>query len=75
MSRTLTISDELYARLEAEANRRGLRSIEELLELWNVSTDERSRVVSQINALRARLFSTYGEMPDSTTLIRKDRER
>ena len=31
MSRTLTISDELYARLESEARSRGLTTVEELL--------------------------------------------
>jgi RyR domain-containing protein len=32
MSRTLTISDEFYARLESEARDRGLKSVEELLD-------------------------------------------
>lgn len=34
MSRTLSISDALYTRLEAIANARGLQSVEELLAEW-----------------------------------------
>ncbi len=35
----------------------------------------RNEAVQQINALRERLFDVYGEMPDSTDLIRDDRAR
>jgi hypothetical protein len=34
MTQTLTISDHLLARLEAAARRRGLSSVEQLLESW-----------------------------------------
>jgi len=77
MSRTLTISDELYARLEKEAQIRGL-SIEHLIEEWERSEAtlfERKNVVSEINTLREHLFSKYGEMPDSSDLVREDRAR
>lgn len=77
MSRTLTISDELYARLEREAQIRGL-SIERLLEEWqssDASLHQRKDVVRGIDALREHLFSKYGEMPDSTDLLREDRAR
>ena len=77
MSRTLTISDELYARLEKEAQIRGL-SIEHLIEEWErseASLLERKDVVSEINTLREHLFSKYGEMPDSSDLVREDRAR
>jgi hypothetical protein len=77
MSRTLTISDELYARLEKEAEIRGL-SIELLIEEWerNEATLLRRReVVRGIDGLRERLFSKYGEMPDSADLLREDRAR
>jgi len=77
MSRTITISDELYARLEAEAHARGL-NIERLLEEREGSEadlNERQRVVKQIDDLRERLFSKYGEMPDSVELLRADRNR
>jgi hypothetical protein len=78
MSRTLTIPDALYARLEAAARARGLSSVEQLLEQWPFSNDElqpRQDVVRQIDALRERLFAKYGEMPDSVDLIRDDRTR
>lgn len=78
MSRTITISDELYARLEAEARTRGLNSIEHLLEEREQSEsdlNERQRVVKRIDDLRERLFITYGEMPDSVELLSADRNR
>ncbi|MFQ6115589.1 MAG: ribbon-helix-helix protein, CopG family [bacterium] len=82
MSQTLIISDTLYARLEATARARGLSSIEELIEqlieMWQSGVDElrrRQEVVGRIDALRKRLFATYGEMMDSVELIRADRER
>ena len=78
MSRTLTISDELYAKLEAEARLRGLNSVEQLLEQWrSLETESRSRIeaVREIDDLRNRLFAKYGEMPDSVDLLREDRAR
>ena len=78
MSRTLTISDGLYDRLEASAHMHGMTSIEQLLEAWQAREDElvrRQEVVRQIDALRERLFATYGELPDSVAFIREDRER
>jgi hypothetical protein len=78
MSRTITISDELYASLEAEAHARGLNSIEHLLEEREQSAcdlSERQRVVKRIDDLRERLFIKYGEMPDSVELLRADRNR
>ncbi|MBA3442959.1 MAG: hypothetical protein H0T92_24200 [Pyrinomonadaceae bacterium] len=78
MSRTITISDELYVRLEAEARVRGLNSIERLLEEWeHTETDlnQREDVVRKIDGLREHLFTKYGEMSDSAELIREDRAR
>jgi hypothetical protein len=78
MSRTLTLSDDLYQRLEVAARQRGLDGIEQLLEVWQASEEERNRrsaAVQRIDALRAQLFATYGEMPDSAALIREDRDR
>ena len=43
MSQSLTISDELLARLEAAARRRGLNSVEQLLETWQASEEELAR--------------------------------
>ena len=78
MSRTLTISDELYDRLEAEAQARGLASIEHLLEereRHEANFSQRAAVVQRIDELRESLFAKYGQMPDSTELLREDRSR
>jgi hypothetical protein len=77
MSQTLTISEALYHRLESEARLRGL-SIEQLLEEWERRESElkrREEAVREINSLRERIFAKYGEMPDSTELLREDRGR
>ncbi|MGB9177771.1 MAG: hypothetical protein WCB68_00895 [Pyrinomonadaceae bacterium] len=77
MSRTLTISDELYARLEKEAQVRGL-SIEHLIEEWEQNEAnllQRKDAVRAIDNLRERLFLKHGEMPDSTEAVREDRAR
>jgi len=73
----ITISDEVYARLETEARRRGLDSIEQLLEQWPTPESEslrRQELVQQIDDLRNRLLAKYGEMPDSVELLREDRD-
>ena len=78
MSRTITISDELYAKIEAEARLRGLDSVERLLEQWQTAQTEllsRKEVVQEIDDLRSRLFAKYGELPDSIELLRQDRAR
>jgi predicted CopG family antitoxin len=78
MSRTITISDELYAKLEAEARLRGLDSVEHFLEHWQAPETEllqRKEVVRDIDDLRSRLFAKYGELPDSVELLREDRAR
>jgi hypothetical protein len=78
MSQTLTISDDLYQLLEAAARKRGLQTIEQLLRAWQEAEDERQQrrlAVQRLDAVRSQLFATYGEMPDSTALIRQDRER
>jgi predicted CopG family antitoxin len=77
MSRTLTISDELYTRLEQEAQMRGV-SIEHLIEEWKRHEANlllRKDVVREIDTLREHLFSKYGEMPESSDLVREDRTR
>ena len=77
MSHTLTLSDELYDQLEVEAQNRGLSSVEELLA--EIGTEElrreRREGVRRIDALRERLRAEYGELPDSTELLRADRAR
>lgn len=78
MSRTLTITDELYERLEAKARRRGLDSVESLLDevgQEGANLSQRGEAVRRVAGLRARLFARYGEMPDSVELLLEDRAR
>jgi hypothetical protein len=78
MSRTLTVSDDLYRQLGMSARRSGVSSIEDLLAVWQARADElnqRQQVVQETDALQKRLFAVHGEMPDSTELLREDRER
>jgi hypothetical protein len=66
MSQTVTISDTLYARLEASAHLHRMASIEQLLEAWQAREEESFRrrdVVHRIDALQERLFVTYGALP------------
>lgn len=77
MSRTLTISDELYERLEAEAHARGLEGVEQLLDSLareENSLSQRKDAVRKIDALREKLYAKYGEMPDSVETVREIRE-
>lgn len=78
MGKTLNISDDLYDRLDQAARQQGMKNIEQLLETWQSSEGDlhkRKKVVERIDTLRARFFSTYGQMPDSIDLIREDRGR
>ena len=78
MSRTVTIPDTLYTRLENTARACGFSSIAQLLEVWQSREDalrQCQEVVAQIDALRERLFATYGAFPDSTEDVRTDRAR
>jgi hypothetical protein len=78
MSQTVTIPDALYIRLEQTAHARGFSSIAQLLEVWQFHEDtlrHRQEVVARIDALRERLFATYGVFPDSTEDVREDRAR
>jgi hypothetical protein len=78
MSRTVTIPHALYARLEHTANARGCSSMAQLLKAWQAHEDtlrRRQEAVTHIDALRERLFVTYGAFPDSTAAVREDRAR
>ncbi len=73
----LMVSQALYERLSSESQLRGL-SIEQLLEEWERRDSEikqRQEAGKRIDALRERIFAQYGEMPDSTKLLREDRAR
>jgi hypothetical protein len=78
MSRTVTIPDALYRRLEQTAQVRGCSSIAQLLEVWQSHEDtlrRRQEAVARVDALRERLCATYGVFPDSTEDVREDRAR
>ncbi len=78
MNRTLSLPESTYFWLQAEAKKRGLGSVEELLEAWQAENDElrqRHEVVERVKALSDRLDAKYGEQPDSVDLIREDRDR
>jgi predicted CopG family antitoxin len=82
MSRTITVSDDLYTRLEQAASKRGLANVEQLLEKVDeaptVSAEElrrRREAGEWVEALHAQMVEKYGLMPDSADLVREDRER
>lgn len=77
MSRRLTITDELYDRLEREAKRRGLERVEDLLDLLlsQAGSTTRDQVVGRIDDLRAELTRKYGQFPDCAESVREDRSR
>lgn len=78
MSQTITISDDLFARLEQSARQRGLANLEQLIDAWATAEDDlrrRRAAVQRVHEIRDKLYSAYGELPDSTDWIRKDRAR
>jgi hypothetical protein len=69
----LTISDELLARLEAAARRRGLSSVQQLLEAWQAGEEEhvrfralaerwKSETAHQSNVAKRALHPAYQEI-------------
>ncbi len=82
MSHTLTISDDLYARLETAARRQGV-SVEEILHRWPLPPQDegdgdlraRRDAVRRSRELYAELEAHHGTFPDSTDLLRDDRAR
>jgi hypothetical protein len=71
------IEDLLFERLARKARSQGLTTVEQLLARISEppSGGDRHTAVEQIRDLRTRLRTQYGEMPDSTELIRQDRAR
>jgi hypothetical protein len=78
MGHTITIPDDIYDRLDVEARAKGL-SIEQLLRSWptgGIASHGANRdVLARVAALGDELSARYGEMPDSTDLVREDRAR
>ncbi len=77
MSRTLTVSEDVYNWLQEEAANRGVDSAALALEQMRHEETVRRRqeVGRRIDEHREQLFAKYGLMPDSTELVREDRER
>ncbi|GIL15015.1 MAG: hypothetical protein BroJett039_01880 [Chloroflexota bacterium] len=82
MYQSITLSDILYQKLQTTAHADGFESLEEflqkLIEVWQMQRQELARrqaQVRRIDEIRTRLLTTYGEMQDSSALIRADRER
>ena len=83
MSVTLTISDETYNKLKVSAQVRGKENVEQLLEdwederaaEWQKELNRRKEVGDKIKAFQKKMYEKYGIMPDSTELIREDRQR
>ena len=78
MDHTFTISETLYLKLQHYLQLYNLNNIEQLLEVWLIAEEEkrlRQETVRQIDTLRQTLFQRYGQMPDSTQLLRTDRSR
>lgn len=80
MSRTVKLPESLYNWLEAEAKRRQLDSvdnlIEELLEQFKEEEKhERDEAIRRIFDLHDKMAAKYGQVQDSVELIREDRER
>lgn len=74
---TLTISADLYDRLVAEAQLRGI-TVEQLLAEWERRDSEikrRQEAGRRADEIFERMAAKYGVMPDSAELIREDRER
>ena len=85
MSKIITISDEKYQTIEALARAYGFPNVEQFIEEYE-QFDEQLRERQQelerrretgrrMRALRAEIFQKHGLMPDSTLLLREDRER
>ncbi|HYP40248.1 MAG TPA: hypothetical protein VEX13_07785 [Chloroflexia bacterium] len=80
MSRTVMLPESLYNWLEAEAKRRQVGSvdnlIEELLEqIKEEEKHERDAAIHRIFDLHDKMAAKYGPVQDSVELIREDRER
>lgn len=83
MSITVEISQETFNRLLASARQAGKENVAELLDEWskpssNGSEDKlsaRKEAVRKVREFRLRMKEKYGIMPDSTPLIREDRDR
>lgn len=85
MSKTITISDETYENVVNAMTLKGLQNVEQYLNEvarleqsaheWQQELERRRELGKRIDRLREKIFNEHGVMPDSTPLIREDRER
>lgn len=76
MSVTITISDEVYQKLQNVAQGRGFEKVEEFLDKWEEpEAADRREVVDRILKFHEKMKKKYGVMPDSTEILREDRMR
>jgi plasmid stability protein len=70
------LDDWVVESFRAQARRAG-RSLEAELRrtLTDVARERRAELLGEINAFRDELRARYGELPDSTPLIREIREK
>jgi plasmid stability protein len=74
--RIRNLDDWVVGSFRARAKQAG-RSLEEELRqfLTEAARERRRRFAAKLDELNARLRDKYGELPDSTPLIREDRDR
>ena len=76
MSVTITVSDKTYQKLKTAAQSKGFEQVEDFLDEWKeAESQDRRKVIDDILAFQKRMGEKYGVMPDSTLLVREDRER
>ena len=69
------LDDWVVESFRARARQAGRSLEEELRQFLTVAARERRRrLIAELDALNARLREKYGELPDSTPLIREDRD-
>jgi plasmid stability protein len=70
------LDDWVVASFRARAKQAGHPLEEELRQfLTEAARERRQRFAAKLDALDARLRERYGELPDSTPLIREERDR
>ena len=76
MSVTLTVSEKTYKKLKNVAQSKGFEDVEKLLNEWEeLELANRREVGNRILEFQNKMGEKYGVMPDSTELVRQDRER
>jgi hypothetical protein len=78
MQQILTISENLYQRLQVTAQENQMPSIEQLIEYWqrrDSALKRRREIVQNIVAIREQLASEYTQFPDSVALLQEERAR